>query len=166
MKERRLEILGILCMAISFLALISMVGYNSYEDPGISPNIKVENPMGILGVFIAYFLIKFSFGYSSFLLPVLGSVWGWWFFSKREAPILSRISGYLLSVMLLISVTLGLFEIGMYSSSGIEFNYSGLIGGNLANFLVSFFGMIGSSIILLTSWLVLVRGYFLSLIHI
>ena len=160
MKERRLEILGILCMATSFLALISMVGYNPYEDPGISPNVKVENPMGILGVFIAYFFIKFSFGYSSFLLPVLGSVWGWWFFSKREASILSRISGYLLGAMLLISVTLGLFEIGMYSSSGIEFNYSGLIGGNLANFLVSFFGMIGSSIILLTSWLVLIRGYF------
>ena len=160
MKERRLEILGILCMAISFLALISMVGYNPYEDPGISPNVKVENPMGILGVFIAYFFIKFSFGYSSFLLPVLGSVWGWWFFSKREASVLSRISGYLLGVMLLISVTLGLFEIGMYSSSGIEFNYSGLIGGNLANFLVSFFGMIGSSIILVTSWLVLIRGYF------
>ena len=160
MKERRLEILGILCMATSFLALISMVGYNPYEDPGISPNVKVENPMGILGVFIAYFFIKFSFGYSSFLLPVLGSVWGWWFFSKREASILSRISGYLLGVMLLISVTLGLVEIGIYSSSGIEFNYSGLIGGNLANFLVSFFGMIGSSIILLTSWLVLIRGYF------
>ena len=160
MKERRLEILGILCMATSFLALISMVGYNPYEDPGISPNVKVENPMGILGVFIAYFIIKFSFGYSSFLLPVLGSVWGWWFFSKREASILSRISGYLLGAMLLISVTLGLFEIGMYSSSGIEFNYSGLIGGNLANFLVSFFGMIGSSIIVLTSWLLLIRGYF------
>ncbi|GIS72135.1 MAG: hypothetical protein CM1200mP10_17120 [Candidatus Neomarinimicrobiota bacterium] len=48
----------------------------------------------------------------------------------------------------------------MHSSSGIEFNYSGLIGGNLANFLVSFFGMIGSSIILLTSWLILIRGYF------
>ena len=160
MKERRLEILGILCMATSFLALISMVGYNPYEDPGISPNVKVENPMGILGVFIAYFFIKFSFGYSSFFLPVLGIVWGWWFFSKREASILSRISGYLLGVMLLISVTLGLFEIGIYSSSGIEFNYSGLIGGNLANFLVSFFGMIGSSIILLTSWLVLIRGYF------
>ena len=160
MKERRLEILGILCMATSFLALISMVGYNPYEDPGISPNVKVENPMGILGVFIAYFFIKFSFGYSSFLLPVLGSVWGWWFFSKREASMLSRISGYLLGVMLLISVTLGLVEIGIYSSSGIEFNYSGLIGGNLANFLVSFFGMIGSSIILLTSWLVLIRGYF------
>ena len=160
MKERRLEILGILCMATSFLAVISMVGYNPYEDPGISPNVKVENPMGILGVFIAYFFIKFSFGYSSFLLPVLGSVWGWWFFSKREASILSRISGYLLGVMLLISVTLGLVEIGIYSSSGIEFNYSGLIGGNLANFLVSFFGLIGSSIILLTSWLVLLRGYF------
>jgi len=160
MKERKLEILGILSIAISFLVIVSMFGYNSFEDPGISPNVQVENPMGILGVFIAYFFIKFSFGYSSFFLPILGMVWGWWFFSNKDRSSLKRISVYLVCAMILISISLGLLEINAFANSEIDFNYSGLIGGNLANFLASFFGFIGAVVILLTSWLVLIRGYY------
>ena len=160
MIERKLEILGILSIAISFLVIISMVGYNSFEDPGISPNVQVENPMGILGVFIAYFFIKFSFGYSSYVLPFLGMVWGWWFFSNKDSSVLNRISAYLIGSMILISISLGLLEISIFIPTEVDFNYSGLIGGNLANFLVSFFGVIGAMVIILTSWLVLIRGYF------
>jgi len=160
MKERKLEILGILSIAISFLVIVSMLGYNPFEDPGISPNVQVENPMGILGVFIAYFFIKFSFGYSSYVLPVLGMVWGWWIFSNKDRSSLRRISAYLLCAMILISISLGLLEISVFTNSEINFNYSGLIGGNLANFLASFFGVIGAVVIILTSWLVLIRGYF------
>ncbi|MEC8839876.1 MAG: DNA translocase FtsK, partial [Candidatus Neomarinimicrobiota bacterium] len=160
MKERKLEILGILSIAISFLVIVSMLGYNSFEDPGISPNVQVENPMGILGVFIAYFFIKFSFGYSSYVLPGLGMVWGWWIFSNKDRSSLRKISAYLLCAMILISISLGLLEISVFTNSEIDFNYSGLIGGNLANFLASFFGVIGAVVIILTSWLVLMRGYF------
>jgi len=160
MKERKLEILGILSIAISFLVIVSMLGYNSFEDPGISPNVQVENPMGILGVFIAYFFIKFSFGYSSYVLPVLGMVWGWWIFSNKDRSSLRRISAYLLCAMILISISLGLLEISVFTNSKIDFKYSGLIGGNLANFLASFFGIIGAVVIIFTSWLVLIRGYF------
>jgi len=160
MKERKLEILGILSIAISFLVIVSMLGYNSFEDPGISPNIQVENPMGILGVFIAYFFIKFSFGYSSYILPILGMVWGWWFFSNKDRASLSRISSYLLFSMILISMSLAIVEISVFENSDIDFKYSGLVGGNLAHFLTSFFGVIGAVVIILTSWLVLIRGYF------
>ena len=160
MKERKLEILGILSIAISFLVIISMLGYNSFEDPGISPNVQVENPMGILGVFIAYFFIKFSFGYSSYVLPVLGMVWGWSIFSNKDRSFLRKISAYLLCSMILISISLGLLEISVFTNSEIDFNYSGLIGGNLANFLASFFGVTGAVVLILTSWLVLIRGYF------
>ncbi|SVD63490.1 uncharacterized protein METZ01_LOCUS416344, partial [marine metagenome] len=45
MKERRLEILGILIVAVSLLVIISLLGYNSNEDPGISPNVRIENPL-------------------------------------------------------------------------------------------------------------------------
>ena len=160
MKEQKLEILGILSIAISFLVIVSMLGYNSFEDPGISPNVQLENPMGILGVFIAYFFIKFSFGYSSYVLPVLGMVWGWWIFSNKDRSSLRRISAYLLCAMILLSISLGLLEISVFTNSKIDFKYSGLIGGNLANFLASFFGIIGAVVIIFTSWLVLIRGYF------
>ena len=160
MKERKFEILGVLCIAISSLVIISMMGYSSFEDPGISPNVKVANPMGILGVFIAYFFIKFSFGYSSYILPFLGIVWGWWFFSNKDRSSLSRVSAYLLYGMVLISISLGILEISISNEGQIDFSYSGLIGGNLANFLSSFFGIIGSIIIVITSWLIIIRGYF------
>ena len=160
MKERKFEILGVLCIAISSLVIISMMGYSSFEDPGISPNVKVDNPMGILGVFIAYFFIKFSFGYSSYVLPILGIVWGWWFFSNKDRSSLSRVSAYLLYGMVLISISLGILEISISNEGQIDFSYSGLIGGNLANFLSSFFGIIGSIIIVITSWLIIIRGYF------
>ena len=43
MNQRRVEILGILLVTVSSLVLISLLGYNSNEGPGISPNIKIEN---------------------------------------------------------------------------------------------------------------------------
>ena len=84
MKERRLEILGILIVAVSLLVIISLLGYNSNEDPGISPNVIIENPLGILGLWIAYYFIKLGFGYMSFVLPILGLIWGVWFFTHKD----------------------------------------------------------------------------------
>ena len=47
-NERRLEILGILLVALSMFLLVSQLGYNPNEEPTISPNIRPTNPMGIL----------------------------------------------------------------------------------------------------------------------
>ena len=76
-EERRLEILGIFIIALSFFILVSLGGFNPQEEPTISPSVKVENPMGRLGVAVAYFGIKLGFGYPIFILPLLGIVWGW-----------------------------------------------------------------------------------------
>ena len=83
-KEKRLELLGILIVTVSLLTLLSFFGHDPNEDPGISPNVKVENPMGILGVWISYLFIKLGFGYSSFILPILSGVWGVWFFMHKD----------------------------------------------------------------------------------
>ncbi len=160
MKDRRLEILGILTVAISLLVFISLVGYSPNEDPSISSNVQVENPLGLLGVYLSYFFIKFLFGYPSFLFPILGMIWGWLCFSQKELKDFNRIGGYVVGVVVMLSVTIGLIEIGMNDRSGLDFTSSGLIGGNLANFLYSFLGIIGTSILLIALWLVLVRGYF------
>ncbi|MFQ6676754.1 MAG: DNA translocase FtsK [Fidelibacterota bacterium] len=160
MKDRRLEILGILSMTVSILVLISLIGYNPYEEPGISPNVNVENPLGILGVYISYFFIKFLFGYPSFVLPILGARWGWYLFSKKELRLFNRTAGYIIGSVVLLSVTIGLFEIGLQNKTGLEFTLSGLIGGSLANFFHSFLGIIGTVILLVALWLMLIRGYF------
>ena len=69
-NDRRLEILGILIIALSVFILVSLLGYNSNEEPSISPNIHIYNPMGILGLITSYILIKKGFGYVTILLPV------------------------------------------------------------------------------------------------
>ena len=97
MKEKRFEILGILILTVSLLLLISFLGHNPNEDPGISPNIRVENPMGILGVWLSYLFIKLGFGYASISLPLLAGSWGLWFFMYKNFDFLGRISAYLLA---------------------------------------------------------------------
>ena len=160
MKKRRLEILGILSVAVSLLVFISLLGYSPNEDPGISPNVRVENPMGILGVWIAYFFIKLTFGYSSFIFPLLAISWGIWFFTHKEFEAINRLSGYLLGVVVLLSVTMGAAQIFRYGFDDTAFRFSGLIGGLISLFIYDFVGGIGIVIVLVSLWLVLARGYF------
>ena len=160
MKERRLEILGILSVAVSLLIFASFIGYNPNEDPGISPNILIENPMGILGVWIGYFFIKLAFGYSSFILPLITITWGIWFFTHKDFQAISRLSGYLLGLVVLSSITIGAAQVFWYGIENVTYDLSGMIGGLISGMIFDFLGTIGTIIILLSLWLILIRGYF------
>ena len=160
MKERRLEILGILSVAVSLLIFASLIGYNPNEDPGISPNILIENPMGILGVWIGYFFIKLAFGYSSFILPLITITWGIWFFTHKDFQAISRLSGYLLGLVVLSSITIGAAQVFWYGIENVTYDLSGMIGGLISGMIFDFLGTIGTIIILFSLWLILIRGYF------
>ena len=151
MNQRKLEILGILLVTVSSLVLISLLGYNSNEDPGISPNVNIENPLGILGLWIAYFFIKIGFGYMSFILPIIGIAWGIWFFTNKDFDHIARLSGYIIGGMVLSSISFGV---------GTFYAISGMIGGLIGTMFVDFLGRIGSGILLIALWLILIRGYF------
>ena len=159
-KEKRLEVLGILIITVSLLFLLSFFGYDPNEDPGISPNVKVENPMGILGVWISYLFIKLGFGYSSFILPILSGVWGVWFFMHKDFKFLGKTSVYLLASTLLISISLGFIQIVYLGLDNLSFEYSGMTGGVIAILFYDFLGAYGTFILIAMFWLVLIRSYF------
>ncbi len=159
-KEKRLEIFGILILAVSLLFLLSFFGHNPNEDPGISPNVKVENPMGIFGVWISYLFIKLGFGYSSFILPVLSGVWGVWFFTHRNFKFLGRFSAYLLVSTVLLSITLGFIQIVYFGLDDLQFAFSGMTGGVIAILFYDFLGAYGSLLLIVSFWLIIVRSYF------
>ena len=115
MDSKKLEIFGILTAMVSLLIFVSLIGYNPNEDPGISPNIKVENPMGILGVWIGYALIKLSFGYISLLIPFLIMTWGIWFFSNKSFWIFNNLIKFDVS-----SIQFGPLYIFFINSEGSE----------------------------------------------
>ena len=160
MKDRRKEITGILIIAISIFVLVSIVGYVPYEEPHISPTISVQNPMGILGVFVSHFLVKLALGYVSIILPILGILWGWWILGKKKLKILRKNTIFVLLGVLLLSISLGIVGIINHSSSIHSYLTAGLTGNIIANFLVDFLGIMGSIILTIAAWILLLHTYF------
>ena len=157
-NERRLEIFGILIIAVSVFLLFSLVGYNPNEEPSISPNIKVENPMGIVGIFISHIFIKLGFGYITILIPVIGLFWGWYLFAKKKLNELIRATQYGTGLIILVSITFGVFVIKIVSSS--SYLLPGLLGASIAQFILDWFSIWGTIIFLIAGYLTLIRGYF------
>jgi S-DNA-T family DNA segregation ATPase FtsK/SpoIIIE len=160
MSNRRQEILGILLISLGLLVLLSLVSYNPIEEPTISKNIAIQNWMGIVGVYIAHYLIKYTLGVAVGIFPVLMLIWGWWMFAAKEQKILVRFSLYTIFLALIVSVTLGLPAVHSNIHSDLGFRYSGLIGGIFAKVMHDFLGFIGTIITLLVMALVTIRGYF------
>ena len=160
MQNRKQEITGILLLIFSLCILASLVGFNPSEEPRISPNVKLTNTMGIVGIYVSYLFIKLGFGYSVIIVPLLGFIWGWWLFSHRKLENLYRTSLYLLGAMFLISISIGQITIWIYEGNPPHVLYSGFTGWSIANLFHDFLGGIGVSVILVGSWLLLIRGYF------
>jgi S-DNA-T family DNA segregation ATPase FtsK/SpoIIIE len=160
MKDKRIEITGILLIAVSVFILISLIGYSPFEEPKISPNVQIENPMGILGIYVSHFLIKIAIGYVSILLPILGIFWGWWLIGKKKISKLARTTLFILLGMFLLSVSLGIFGLLYAKESVHSYLTAGLVGNVVARFLVDFLGQIGASIVAFAAWLILIRVYF------
>ena len=159
-NERRLEILGILVIALSVFILVSLTGYNSNEEPSISPNLNITNPMGILGVFISHIFIKKGFGYIAILFPLTGMVWGWYLFSKKDLNNLIHGSIYMLTAVVVISVTIGVISELAFPESSSRYFVSGEIGGVVGIFLIDWLSIWGTVLFLASSCLMLIRGYF------
>ena len=157
-NERRLEIFGILILGISVFLFFSIIGYSPNEEPSISPNIKVENPMGILGLFISHVLIKLGFGYITILLPIISFFWGWYLFAKKDFEDLIRLTQYGFGFMVLISVTFGIFIIQF--SSDPSYLVSGLLGAMSAKFILDWLSIWGAIIFLLSLYFALIRGFY------
>ncbi len=144
------EIFGILLMTLALLVLISLVSYDpSEEPPGLGPS-PVQNAMGIVGVYISYFLIKLFIGYSSVVIPFLLFAWGWNRFRGNDPKRLGRITLFVMATALYVATIMGLPQAADPENTRFGFEFSGLVGGFFASKLYQFFGTIGSIIILIS----------------
>ena len=162
-NERRLEILGILIIALAVFILVSLTGYNPNEEPSIVffKDNKVVNPMGPLGVLTSHLFIKLGFGYASIILPILGLVWGWFLFAKKNWKELIRGSLYGLGTMFLISITIGVISIMVLGEDVSDrWSNSGMVGGAIGQFLLDWLFSWGTFLLIVSSYLMLIRGYF------
>ena len=110
MNKRKKEIIGILLVFLSIFILISQLSYNPAEEPTISPEVAIDNIFGILGVFIAHYLIKNFLGWGSLVLPIIIGLSGITLFLQNGLKQFSRHFTYLILMGILVSVWISVLE--------------------------------------------------------
>jgi len=120
---RKMEIVGILIMAVAGLLLLSIASYNPNDygvvksmstgsiftvDQGIA--LSVNNWLGVIGAYISYLFVHTLFGYTSIFIPVMVAALGWYVFRQKDISELGWPMAYGIWVMILFSTLFGWFH--------------------------------------------------------
>ncbi|MFH5832344.1 DNA translocase FtsK 4TM domain-containing protein [Halalkalibaculum sp. DA3122] len=129
--SRKMEILGILIMAIATLTGLSIVTYHTSDYALIQslssdsifsvdrgPALRVQNGLGVVGAYLSHLFVYRLFGYTSIIIPLIIMGYGWFVFRGREVKQMLWATVYGLWSMVLLSTMLGWFynELSAYSS--------------------------------------------------
>lgn len=140
--KRKLEILGILIIAVAILLAISIVTYfpgdfeavralsvNNLFSTHNGPVHHIHNSLGIVGVYCAYFFVQILFGYMSFFIPLLMLGYGWMMFREKSIQKMLWPTVYGLWSMILLSTFFGWIAL---KSAGFPMAWSGGTGFGIA----------------------------------
>lgn len=158
--RRRMEIFGILVMAVSSLLILSIVTYTEADDSIIrssglgelasqdSPSsVRIRNGLGPLGAYIAYYLVPTTFGYLSVAFPGLMFVYGWRLFRKKPRKALHKTGLLLVPLIAFFSTLAGWFH---YVAGWFPFSWAGTLGTSAAAGLAAVLSGLGAGILLFT----------------
>jgi len=147
--RKKEELLGLLLILFGILVAISIFTYNPQENPD---NVRVgqtTNGLGIVGVYISYYLIRGSIGYSSVIFPLLIILWGFNRLVGRETKRLIHWTVFTVLFSFYVSVSGALKDIIAAGGTRTDHLFSGLIGGLGAELLYNIFGQYGSIVVLI-----------------
>lgn len=164
--------IAIFIFLVGFLLILSMVSYTpkdeanliSFSDIGkiltgdelVRQKLeRTHNWLGFIGAKISFFLLNYAFGYSSILLGLILMIWGVAMFFNKVSKLVVRWSFYILVALFLISVFLGNLKL-MFGTEEFRVEICGTVGLYVADILIKLFGELGSFLIVLTSFLILV----------
>lgn len=164
-ESRKLEILGILIMAIGALLGLSIVTYHSADyaliqslstdtiftvDEG--PALRIQNGLGVVGAYLSYLFVYLLFGYTSIIIPILVLGYGWFIFRGRDLKQMLWPTAYGVWTMVLLSTILGWFYNQYEAYSSV---WNGSAGIAMSRVLQNITG-IGSIVILAVLFVVTV----------
>ena len=159
MNYRRQEVIGILLCVLALCVFLSFATYNPYETPsGLTPEVAQTNIMGLFGIYTSYYLMKFSFGWGTFFLPIIMGLAGFTLFTRRDWEQTLHYSGFLTGIGIWLSLLIA--WVGQSRGGMWEAEYPGFIGYNLWNFLIDIFGVYASGIIQFVVFILLISGLF------
>jgi S-DNA-T family DNA segregation ATPase FtsK/SpoIIIE len=148
-KEKRInEFKGIVLVAAGLIVLASLVSFNlndlSFHTS--HPNIPPKNLIRTFGAYLAW-LSFFLFGWASFFIPLFML----WFGVKifRQEPSLFRLPRLIGLLLLLLSLG-SLIGLVVLTEKAVAFYRAGFFGFIISQFMVRYFGQLGSYILFIT----------------
>jgi S-DNA-T family DNA segregation ATPase FtsK/SpoIIIE len=154
---RKLEIIGILVLAISILIGISIITYNAADHNIVkglsiseyfaedSPARRIRNGLGPVGTWMAHLFVYLGFGYCSSILAFLVGKYGWTTFRQKKWTDLPWVSGYLFTGMVLVATDLGWISL---VSETTFIAWYGMAGLALARVVLLLLATWGSAVVL------------------
>ncbi len=163
--DKKKKIIGILVILISFYLFVSILSFdrrdealltNLFDDISISFDTKIDtyNWLGITGAHISKFLVKEVLGYFSISIPFLLFLFGMLFFRKISFRLFIHLSNFTLLSSFILASFFGVLRTN-YDVFSSTIELSGGIGDILGNFFAGILGGIGSVLLLITSYVVL-----------
>ncbi len=141
--ERKMEMLGIILMAIAVTFAISIITYRSEDfaiiqsvdfrtllDFGQGPALRIQNGLGPLGAYLSHFFVQILFGYFSMILVVVVLLYGWNILRHKDLKAIHLKSLYAVFAMMLAASIMGwlhnefdLVSVDWAGSSGLAIAY-------------------------------------------
>jgi S-DNA-T family DNA segregation ATPase FtsK/SpoIIIE len=148
-RDRINEIKSLLLLSASLLIFVSLISYTPTDLVFYTsrPNLPAQNLARIFGAKLAGSLF-FTFGWACFLFPLFFLLWAKDLFEKKSASTL-RLSNFISLLIFFISLS-SFFSLFGNEIASSRFSRGGLVGLLLSDFLLNYFGHVGSAIILLT----------------
>ncbi len=157
--ERKIEILGVIIIAIALLLglsiithhpedirIISQLGLDSIFKAAQGPALRIQNGLGPLGAYLSYFFVHYLFGYISLVISVIVLVYGWKLFRHQDLKALHPQAAYFTAIMILFASFLGWLNIALGNDIPSA-SWSGSAGFGIASALDMIVGPYGPIII-------------------
>ena len=142
------EIKAIIILAAAIILFASLISFVPEDLSWYTshPNSPAKNLIRIFGAYMAGSLF-FVLGYSAYGIVLFLFFWGWEKLSSREVPF--NIYKLISFTVLFCSLSSFLSMIGSQVSAW-RFHRSGILGVSIADFFISYFGQVGTFIIVIT----------------
>ena len=151
-SNRKNEILGFLLLSVAIIVFLSLASHNPMDTPAhtSAPNMPVSNAVGVVGAYVAGFLLL-PVGIAAYLVPIVLLIWAWkTFWGKIGKDIYLKLTGL---VIMLLSVS-GLARLFDVSVSDSYFRAGGVVGPYVSDTLGELFGLMGARVVAFTAFLI------------
>ena len=151
LSRRVSEFVGVALFALALVWLIALATYDATDAVwffNTGGQVPPANFVGRVGAFLAEMSFQ-TFGFASYLVPILMVVLGWhYFWCRTIEAAYTKLVG--LAVMFACSASFLSLAFGTIESSGQPFRTGGYLGEWLAGTLAAYLNRTGSSIVILT----------------